>query len=353
METMASARETRDCLVGTTIDDRYELVELLGEGAAGQVYRARQKPLQRPVAVKLMRAEAHRSQNLVRRFVTEAQVLGELRHPNTVRLIDFGRSQDGIFYQVTEFAAGGTLADLMARGRIVPATALRIGFQLAMALVEAHAHGIIHRDVKPRNILVDRVEGEHIVVKLADFGLAKRTGEIEAVDSPDADAEERGLRLGTPGYMAPEQAFRDAVDESADLYALGVILYEMLTGHELFEADSRDGLCLEHRYSEPQPFAEIAPDLQVDPRVEDLVMTLLAKRADERLGRAVEVAAVLGELASPLAVSSQVTLPRGTRPSRSQEIEPVAPTPSRAGRYLTQALLGGVLVVLLVLLVAH
>ena len=212
-----------------------EIIELLGRGGMGAVYKARQRHLDRLVALKLLRPGLDADPSFAERFTREARALAQLNHPGIVTLHESGRSPGGLYFIVMEFVDGVNLRQLLAAGRLAPREALAIVPPLCDALQYAHDHGLVHRDIKPENILMDRLGR----VKIADFGLAKlvaasgeRTAEVSpASSSADGDLTEVGKVMGTPRYMAPEQRERPGeVDHRADIYALGVVLYQMLTG---------------------------------------------------------------------------------------------------------------------------
>jgi serine/threonine protein kinase len=211
---------------------QFEILECLGRGGMGVVYKARQKSLNRLVAIKILAPERERDARFAERFAREAELLATLSHPQIVTIHDFGET-GGLYYLVMEFVDGVNLSDLLRDGKLEPEQALAIVPEICDALQFAHAHGIVHRDIKPENILLDR----HGRVKVADFGLAKliRAGAHVDLGQPESpargDLTEAGKVMGTPSYMAPEQRATPAnVDHRADIYALGVVLYQMLTG---------------------------------------------------------------------------------------------------------------------------
>ena len=284
---MNPPEEGDDPLVGRVVAGRYTILAHLGDGGVGIVYKARQEPIGRLVALKMLLGEAENERN-VERFLREAKIISALKHPNTVTLIDFGQAEDGRLFIAMEFLEGGELRGLMDDGRIALVPALRIARQIASSLAEAHAAGIWHRDLKPENVLFDTVEGEDFVVRVVDFGMAK-------LHEPESDImlTAPGTRLGTPEYMSPQQAFAKPLDHRTDLYALGIILYEMLTGHLPFTADSTMGMYLEHAGTPPRPIAEFAPDLDLDPEIDALVLQLLAKEEKDRPADATEVVSTI------------------------------------------------------------
>jgi serine/threonine protein kinase len=261
--------------IGSTIDGRYKIVEVIGDGGMGTVYRAVQLNVGRDVALKTLHAftDAAQFRDLVLRFENEARVISQLRHPNTVKLFDFGRIDDDELYIVTELLFGNTLEDEIAKGRIEERRTLYIIGEVAEALAEAHQKGIIHRDIKPRNIFLDRV-GDRQLVKILDFGLAKFTGH------PTRTAV--GMAVGSPSYMSPEQALGESVAPKSDLYSLGVTAYECLTGDVPFRANNVAAVLLKQVHDDPIPFSQLALPIAIHPDVERLVMQLLAKRPEDR-----------------------------------------------------------------------
>lgn len=277
-----------DLLIGQVIAGRYVVQERIGDGGMGVVYKARQLPIDRAVALKVLLPEAAEKDRTVSRFLTEARIISQLRHPNTVKLIDFGHTGDGRLFMAMEYIEGGQLRDLLSGRRLDQVAALRLGQQICHALAEAHSLGIVHRDLKPENVLLERIHGAHLMVKVVDFGVAKllapETPASPEPVSPFSEAELTlpGTRLGTPVYMAPEQAFARELDGRADLYAVGVLLYEMISGHAPFDHEDTTGLCLEHLHTPPRPLREALPELGIDPEVDALILKLLAKSPDER-----------------------------------------------------------------------
>ena len=221
-----------DPLVGTVLDGRFRLDRLLGEGGMGRVYAGTQLSVEREVAIKLLRGEALAQRSVKERFLREAKVISGFSHPNIVRLIDFGEDTERrLPYLVMELVRGVSLAELTRRGRLALPLALEIAYQVCGALVQAHAAGIIHRDLKPDNLQLVPVVGDTFQAKVLDFGIAFPRESNTRITAT-------GMICGTAYYVAPEQARATEVDGRADLYALGIILYEMLSGHLPFRADS-------------------------------------------------------------------------------------------------------------------
>src|SRR4051794_8708870 len=215
-----------DPLVGRVLQDRYRILGRVAEGGMGAVYRAERLQLQRTVAVKFLHPAMAKEPVVVRRFEIEARAMSRLNHPNCVAVIDFGVDQQP--YLVMDFVQGTELRSAMASGPLPIGRSLRIARQLLAALEHPHAHAIIHRDIKPENILLERGAGLEDHVRILDFGLAKLLGTDFGLTV--------GVAIGTPNYMAPEQAREGAVDARTDLYAVAVVLFEMLTAVKPFDA---------------------------------------------------------------------------------------------------------------------
>ncbi len=274
-------------LAGVVLGGRYEIAEKLGAGGMAVVYRAQDTLLQRPVTVKVLRGEFAADDTVVRRFRREAQAAASLSHPNIVGVYDVGR-QDDIHYIVMEYVQGKTLKEEIGeRGPLAPEDAVRVARQVCEALRHAHLHHIIHRDVKPHNVLITP-EGR---VKVTDFGIAgAATG--GTVTYP-------GALLGTVYYFSPEQAQGRYGDERSDLYALGVVLYEMLTGRVPFEGESPVSVALKHIREVPPPPRELNP--RVPPSAERVVIRAMAKDSERRYQTAAEMLRDLESLQRHLA----------------------------------------------------
>jgi eukaryotic-like serine/threonine-protein kinase len=227
---------------------QYVLLEKIGQGGMGEVYRARHNMLRRPTAIKLLSSGV--SERELRRFEKEVQLTAELSHPNTISIYDYGRTPDGTFYYAMELLDGLTLQELVERdGAQAPARVIHILTQVCAALREAHGAGLIHRDIKPENIFLCRQGGLPDVVKVLDFGLVKRL-------AGDVNTSQTGtdVMVGTPLYMSPEAiAAPDAVGVCSDLYALGAVAYYLLTGTPVFDGDSMVEVCGHHLHTKPIP----------------------------------------------------------------------------------------------------
>lgn len=277
------ARSMRSDAGVPDIDEgRFEILEEIGVGGMGSVYRAVQRSVGRFVAVKMLLPEHASNASGLARFVREANVIARLTHPNIVQLIDFGRDTQGNLLLVMELLEGEPLRTLLRReGRLAPERAVVIAAQCLQALRAAHAAGVIHRDLKPENIFVHRTDdGDH--VKVLDFGVAKLT-EVEAGD-PNHTAQ--GSMVGTLRYMAPEQVAGEAPDQRIDVYAMGVTLYEMLSGALPYDGRDRFVLLRQIIAEPPIPLVSRAPDVPAP--LADVVMRAIAKQPSERFSNVEE-----------------------------------------------------------------
>jgi hypothetical protein len=262
---------------------QYTLIEKVGSGGMGSVYRASHAMLRRPTAVKLLRPDHAGEANLAR-FEREVQLTAALTHPNTVAIYDYGRTPDGLFYYAMEFLDGINLEHLVRQyGPQEPSRVLRILSQVCGALVEAHEIGLIHRDIKPANIILTERGGEPDVAKLLDFGLVKRlrTDTLQA-EAATLTLDAANVVVGTPAYMSPEAITNpEEVDGRADLYGLGAVGYFLSTGQPVFENSSTVEVLADHLHTPPvPPSARVEFDLPPD--LERLILACLRKRPDDR-----------------------------------------------------------------------
>ena len=276
----------RDDLIGRVLDARYEIRAPLGKGGMGTVYRGWQLSVDREVAIKVIHPKLSNDRSAVKRFLREARLASRLSQPNIVNVYDFGQS-DGVLYLVMELLRGHTLASELGQGRrINPKRTMVICSQLCDALEAAHAQGIVHRDLKPSNIVIlDDPPGRDLI-KVLDFGLAKSLIQDSGSVVTNTDA-----LLGTPLYMAPEQIEGKVSDQRADLYSLGCILYEMLTGKPPFVDNAVSAVLARHMHDS---HAELPPHVPIKLRV--LIDKLLAKQADARLQTAGEVRKIVEDV---------------------------------------------------------
>jgi serine/threonine protein kinase len=302
--------------VGQLVDDRYRILGVIGRGGMGTVYKAEHVAIRRVVAVKLLHASLARVPEVSRRFEREAFAIGRIEHPNCVNVSDFGRLPDGSLYLVMEYLEGRALSDeLTVKGRIPPARTLHILKHVLRGLGHAHANEIVHRDVKPENVILVEYDGDPDFAKILDFGIAKLVGSAAQAGGSDK-LTQAGMAFGTPIYMSPEQALGQPIDGRADLYAASVMAYEMITGVPPFQSEDKIEVMSMHA-SRPLPtMAEVAPGIQVPEVVERLLQRGLAKRAVERFPHATAyiaaIDAVLNEiLPAPRAVTPIPTMPAG------------------------------------------
>jgi tRNA A-37 threonylcarbamoyl transferase component Bud32 len=268
---------------GETFAQRYEIIAVLGRGGMGTVYRAKDLELEEEIAVKTLRPEFVADKTLLARFKDEIRLARRLTDANIVRTHDFGE-WSGVCFLTMECVQGITVRELIdTRGRLGISATLAIAAQLAHSLAVAHEHGVIHRDIKPQNLLVD----EAGVLKVMDFGVA-RLAERSTANT------EAGLVLGTPSYMPPEQLMGEPVDARSDLYAAGVVLYECLTGQLPFQAGSVISLVAKLLKEDARPPQQVNPE--IPPALSALVLRLLAKKPEERVQTAVDLGLQLAAL---------------------------------------------------------
>ncbi|MCU0677533.1 MAG: protein kinase [Myxococcota bacterium] len=283
----AELEEVRDPRVGMVLGGRYVLEDVLGEGGMATVYRARHNLVERPCAVKILHPELSKDSTLRERLRREARSAAAISHPNVVEIYDFGETPTGEPYLVMELLHGSSLRDLM-NTPIPVAEVIELGRQMAEGLARAHDLGVVHRDLKPENVFVVPQPNGTQLVKIVDFGLARVRREDRLTVM--------GQIVGTPPYMAPERFKQDNVTPAADLYALGIVLYEMLVGALPFDSNNVAGFVLAHLEDVP---ARLSTKVQsVPPALEDLVAELLAKKPEERPVDAHDVARRLSLLAS-------------------------------------------------------
>ena len=312
-----------DGLLGTVIDRRYRILERLGEGGMGRVYKVNHLAIDRAFAMKVLRADLACDEALAMRFLHEAKATASVKHPNVVQITDYGRQPDGTPYFVMELLTGQTLGQRLHEGPMPVAFAIDVLAQVAKGAGAAHEAGIVHRDLKPDNVVLVGGRGaprqETLVsgaapaspradVRVVDFGASKIVGA--------SGFTRAGVVFGTPQYMSPEQASGAAVDARSDIYALGVIMYEMLTGRPPFVADSYMGVLTQHMFATPVPPSEAGmpnADLGI---VEDITLKCLEKKPEARFASMSELASALEALAVGEGPWSRV-VSRGKGPQRA------------------------------------
>lgn len=283
-----------DPLIGVVVADRYRIVELLGRGGMGIVYKVQHTSIGKLLAMKLLTGELSRNPEVVRRFKQEALTVSKLSSPNTVQVFDFGQS-DGLTYLVMELVAGDDLGRVLRASGPMPFVRLgKICVQVCSSLAEAHAKGIVHRDVKPENIMLMKSEGGAEIAKVLDFGLAKLR---ESSDLNELTSH--GAIVGTPYFMSPEQVRGEGVDARSDVYSLGAVMYRALTGHYAFNGPTPIAVFTKHLTEAPIPLIERAPERGISLGVSDLVLRALEKDPARRWQSVEDLqAALLAEIRS-------------------------------------------------------
>ncbi len=306
--------EAHDPLVGVVLDNRYELKEILGAGGMGFVYLAKQRGLSREVAVKMLYAERTRDRQNVRRFRREAVALAGIDHPNVVRVLEYGDGGGETPYIVMEKVRGLPLDEVIESiGRFEPRHAVEIAAQIADALGAAHDAGVVHRDLKPANVQLD-AEGPKMHARILDFGLALLAEGIDGSGTAGDRLTRQGMIFGTPEYMSPEQIKGRDPDSRCDLYALGIVLYELLTGDPPFLGTTNAAVLGMHIEDQPTPLSIEGLDPVLEGELNRIVRGLLEKDPEERLQDAVHVAMSLRDLAVSLpAPGSAATLLSGAQ----------------------------------------
>ncbi len=271
-------------LVGQTIAGKYRVVRLLGEGGMGCVYQGEQAlgTTMRKVAIKTLHKHLSHDESIKARFKREVGTVAALEHPNTIQVFDFGETPDGTLYIVMEFVQGRSVADILEKeGPMAPDRVANILRQVVGSLDEAHSHGIVHRDLKPDNVVLSERAGQKDWVEVLDFGIAKRSSEH---DPNEAKLTQQGMVLGTPPYMSPEQFTGQPIDARSDIYSLGVMAYEMLSGRLPWQANTAWEWASKHMTEAPTPIERQPLGPGVPAPMRNAITRALAKNKDERFG---------------------------------------------------------------------
>ncbi len=278
MSSRQNRRQLYEKLVGQTVADQYDILSLMGFGGMGAVYEAVQRNMDRRVALKYIPSH---DPVTAARFEREALTVSKLRHPNTVTVFDYGQTDDGFLFLSMELLSGRTLTDLIKQeSPLEPARAVKIASQICRSLAEAHDMGIVHRDIKPDNVILIDVDGDPDVVKVLDFGIAKAVEREEEVTLTGD-----GRIIGTPRYMSPEQILSEDIDHRSDIYSLACIIFEMLCGAPPFSAPTTTALMMSHAQESPPPFAQRLDEdalAHIPDGLEDVVRRALGKAPAER-----------------------------------------------------------------------
>jgi predicted Ser/Thr protein kinase len=319
-------------LVGRVLNGKYKVLSVLGEGGMGVVYKVRHLILEKRnlFALKILHPRFSNDDRFRRRFLREVELAMELTHENVIQIREFGLTEDELLFFTMDYFDGQPLSRVIQEQRpFAPGRIIHVARSLVFALAEAHKAGIVHRDLKPDNVLVSpSPEGDR--VRILDFGIAKA---IEA-DGQSSTLTQGGV-IGTPKYMSPEQASGEDVDGRSDLYSLGVLLYEIVAGRVPFAKGNARTILLAHLTTPPPPFRESAPDVQVSPRLESFIFSLLSKDRSERPASAETCLALLEDRPVAAPASPTLTIP----------LAPVLRPPSR--RRATLAIVASVVAVLL------
>ena len=301
-----------DPMIGRVIAGRYRLIEKLGQGGMGAVYKGQHVKINRLTAIKVLTSELVSNQEFIARFQREAEMASQIDHPNAVAIYDFGEAEDGLIYIAMEFVNGKPLSAILKKDRTIALErVVRIAKQAAEALSAAHNLGIIHRDFKPDNIMICDKPGRPDWVEVVDFGIAKRA----VADTQQTGLTQAGFVLGTPLYMSPEQVMGEELDARSDLYSLALVVYEMLTAALPFSGTTTQSQMMKRVIDPPMPLTLARPQLTLPPAVEAVILRALSRKPDDRYSSTTEFAEAL-ELASKY---NPATRPQQPQPTRSQE----------------------------------
>jgi serine/threonine-protein kinase len=335
--------ELNDPMIGTLAAGRYRIIKQLGEGGMGKVYLAEHIAIEKRVALKVLRAEYATKGEIVKRFQQEAISASRIKHPNVLDVFDFGQLENGCFYLAMEFLAGNDLADEITRRRVLdPATGIRVSMQICRALAAAHANGVVHRDMKPENVFLQRTADGEEIVKIVDFGIAQLRSKDDAVTETKRRLTRTGMIFGTPEYMAPEQASGKHADLRADIYAVGIIMYEIFTGAVPFTGETFLGVLTKHLNEAPPHMTTVYPELAISAELQNVIMRALMKDPSVRYQSMLEFAqaisntpdaAALGyrQIQSSMAEHSMSYLPHAPSNPTHQQFAPSTPPPPPPG----------------------
>ncbi len=318
-----AAEDTEADLTGRTIAQRYEVLRRLGEGGMGVVYEAVDNRLEKRVAIKVLREDFARRSDVVARFTQEAKSVARIKHENVLDVTDYGQTEDGSFYIAMELLVGTDLADVLQKTQVVELSrAVAITIQVCRALSSAHGKGIVHRDLKPENVFLVTSDDGREVVKIVDFGIAQMkdmTG--QSVDS-SRKLTRTGMIFGTPEYMSPEQAAGKSIDHRVDIYATGIILYEMFAGRVPFVGDTFMGVLTQHMFEQAPPIKSYRPATDVTPEIEAVIGRAIAKDPGQRYQSMQELTDDLVAVRDGGRVAALAGLPSSTAADGGRDVTP-------------------------------
>ncbi len=322
-------------LIGSTIDQRYRILELLGQGGMGNVYKAEHVTIRRTVALKLLHPALATLGPIRKRFEREAFAIGRIDHPNCVHVTDFGKLEDGSLYLAMEYLEGESLGDRLDRHRFVaPRRALHIARHLLRGLGHVHRAGIVHRDVKPENVFLIHHEEDTDFAKILDFGIAKVIGGDDSDEVGDK-LTQAGVAFGTPIYLSPEQAVGDPAGPQSDLYSTTVMLFEMIAGQPPFWSDDKLQILAMHTTRPPPRLGEFAGEIEIPDGLEELIERGLAKRPADRYVDADEYIADIDRIVEPFSENTPPLMRLGS--SSDARIRIGGPTPLPLSQLSTPA----------------
>jgi len=279
-------KTVKDPLIGTTLAGKYHILERLGSGAMGAIYKATHLNLGKPVVVKVLHPHLVKEETHVQRFKREAKAASRLNHPNCITILDYDKTPDNWSYICMEYVEGKDLCRVLyEEKKLSPERAIDIALQVVDALDEAHSKGVIHRDLKPENIMLEKMRNKPDFVKVLDFGIAKIQDSSDTASGSFKTAT--GMVFGTPEYMSPEQIRGEELDGRSDIYSLGVVLYQMLTGILPFTGETVLEVATKHLREPPPPLEEVAPELPKE--LIQVVNKMLEKNREQRFSSAGEL----------------------------------------------------------------
>ncbi|PID38188.1 MAG: hypothetical protein CSB49_06885 [Proteobacteria bacterium] len=322
-ESIDLSQEPEDPLLGKVVANRYRVLAKMGEGGMGTVYLAEHVTIEKKVALKVLLHEYARKPDLKQRFLQEAKAAASINHENIIDITDFGETPDKSVFFAMEFLEGADLSHAIKRGPLPWSRAKPILLQICRSLGAAHSKDIIHRDMKPENVFLVEREGRPDFVKVLDFGIAKVSGATDG----DHKLTRTGMVFGTPEYMSPEQAQGHQPDHRVDIYAVGVIMYELLTGEVPFKADTFMGILTKHIFEDPVPPTQRSPELQIPVDAEAVILKAMAKDRDERFGSMSEMGAAIKAVSGRMTRSTADHMPTPVISSADKGAGAMAPRP--------------------------